>query len=246
MAYTGLVLTDLDHEWLTVNTSPDSQRTLRRWQAEQGCLVGVDDFDGLIARIRGADPDTSNEVTWALLALAVDDLLARRVLLQTIIPGLGGELEWLLRWSKRVDPTMLDLGDIDQLLVVSAMEAIMHAAGKRKAWPVLSMLRRAHRLLVWATRVEAKWQAATLYGDPPKEVAGVEDEYTSADRLTLVLGEAHSQGAVSRDDAALVWLTRVGGWRPAELEDRFAANGDCLRRRRHRAEARLVVWAEAV
>lgn len=246
MAHTRHVLTDLDDEWLTINGSSASARRLRRWQADHPCLCGVSDFDELIAWIRGADTDDSTVVTWALLELAVEDRLARRVLLQTIIPGLGGELEWLLEWSKRVEPTMLQLGDIDQLLAVSAMAAIMHAAGQRKPWPLLSILRRTHRLLVRATTVEARWQAVTVLCDPPKNVTGLEEEYTPADQLTLVLGEAHTQGAVSRDDAALVWLTRVGGWRPAELEDRFAANGDCLRRRRHRAEARLVVWAEAV
>ena len=50
---------------------------------------------------------------------------------------------------------------------------------------------------------------------------------------------------MSAGDAELVWLTRVGGYQPAELADRFGVNGDCLRRRRQRAEARLVAMAEA-
>ena len=73
-----------------------------------------------------------------------------------------------------------------------------------------------------------------------------EADESPAARLASVLDEASQRGAVSRDDAALVWLTRVGGYQPVELEARFDATGDCLRRRRHRAEARLAQWAEAV
>ncbi|MFN0090553.1 MAG: hypothetical protein ACKVWR_09860 [Acidimicrobiales bacterium] len=246
MAHTWHVLTDLDDEWLTVRRSAHARQRLADWQALHGCLAGAGDLDGLIERIRCSDADTSTAVVWALLDLAVDDRLARRVLLQTIVPGLGGELEWLLCWARRVDATLLDLGDVDQLLIASAVEAILHAAGKHKPWPVLSMLRRTHRLLLRATRVEAQWRSKTVLGEPPRNIDCAEVESTPAERLTTVLGEARGQGAVSQDDAALVWLTRVGGYRPAELETRFAATGDCLRRRRHRAEARLAVWAEAV
>ena len=103
--------------------------------------------------------DASNELVWALLELAVDDELAVRAVLQAVVPGLGGELGWLLEWARRTDPGLLDEGDVDQMLVVAAMEAIRHAAGKRKAWP-LSVDPAAHARRVAPRRAdEDRWRA---------------------------------------------------------------------------------------
>ena len=246
MAHTRHVLKDLDLEWDQLAASSRASRQFRGWRHRHACLEPIDDLRDLIETIRNGDVDGSSELVWAMLDLAADDELAVRTLLQVVVPGLGGELEWLLEWARRTDPGLLDGGDVDQLLVVAAMEAIRHAVGQRKPWPVMSILRRAHRVLRRETATEEQWHKMTVLTATVTSTAVVEPEESPADRLAGVLGEASERGAVSRDDAALVWLTRVGGYQPVELETRFDATGDCLRRRRHRAEARLALWAEAV
>ena len=105
---------------------------MRLWGADHGCLVDIGGLGELIEVIRHGDFDVSNELVWSLLELAVHDQLAVRTVLQALIPGLGGELGWLLAWAGRTDHGLLDEGDVDQMLIVAVMEAIRHAAGKRK------------------------------------------------------------------------------------------------------------------
>lgn len=169
-----------------------------------------------------------------------------RTILQALIPGLGGELGWLLEWARRTDPGLLDEGDVDQLLVVAAMEAIRHAAGKRKPWPLSSILRRTHRVLRRDVLAEDRWRTSIVLIDCPRFEDTTGPEPSPAELLAEVLDDARTQGAVSASDVELVWLTRIGGYQPVELESRFGVNGDCLRRRRQRAEARLIAMAEAV
>lgn len=246
MAHARHVLKDLDFEWEQLAASSRASRRFRAWQHRDACFEPIDDLCDLIEAIRNGEEDGSSELVWALLDLAADDELAVRTLLQVVVPGLGGELKWLLEWARRTDPGLLDGGDVDQLLVVAAMEAIHHAVGQRRSWPVMSVLRRAHRVLLRETATEEQWHKMTVLTATTLAASPIEPHESPAARLASVLGEASQRGAVSRDDAALVWLTRVGGYQPAELEARFEATGDCLRRRRHRAEARLAQWAEAV
>lgn len=246
MAHTRHVLKDLDQEWETLAGSAGSDRQLRRWARQHGCFAGIGDLRTVVARIRRGGFDESNDLVWALLELAVDDPLAVRTVLQALIPGLGGELGWLLAWARRTDPAMVDGGDVDQLLIVAAMEAIRHAAGKRKPWPLSSILRRTHRVLRRDVVAEDRWRLSMVLSAEPRVDDTADVEPTPAELLTTVLDEARNAGAVSASDAELVWLTRVGGFQPVELAERFGVNGDCLRRRRQRAEARLIDLAEAV
>lgn len=240
-----LVLTALDDEWQQIARCHRSTACLRTWETDHACFEGLGNLGQLVAAVRTADAERSTEMVWALLELAVDDQLATRTLLQIVVPGLGGELRWLVEWARRTDHRLLEGGDVDQLLIAAAMEAIRHASGRRKPWPVMSILRRAHRVLLRETGMEEDWRRVNALADPDHE-RSIRCEPSTDESLGGLLGEASRTGAVSRDDAALVWLTRVAGFQPAELEGRFAASSECLRRRRHRAEARLVRWAEAV
>lgn len=245
MAHTGHVLLDLDLEWEGLASSPLSARRLDEWRRRHRCFAPTCRLADLIPMVRDGEPRASTEMTWALLDLATDDPLAARTVLQVIVPGLGGELGWLRRWARRTDLNLIDGGDADQLLVLAAMEAIRHAVGQRRPWPILSLLRRVHRVLLRETGAEESWQRTTVLSAVPSEPAAQASPDSPAVELASVLRDASERGAVSKNDAALVWLTRVGGYQPAELASLYEANGECLRRRRHRAEARLAQWAEA-
>ena len=123
---------------------------------------------------------------------------------------------------------------------------IRHAAGKRKPWPLSSILRRTHRVLRRDVLAEDRWRTSIVLTDCPRLEDTTGPEPTAAELLAEVLDDARTHGAMSASDVELVWLTRIGGYQPVELEGRFGVNGDCLRRRRQRAEARLIAMAEAV
>ncbi|MFN0029705.1 MAG: hypothetical protein ACKV2O_21330 [Acidimicrobiales bacterium] len=245
MAHTRHVLKDLDQEWAALAASPGAARQLRLWRADHGCFADIGSLGELIEVIRHGEFDVSNDLVWSLLELAVHDALAVRTVLQALIPGLGGELGWLLAWAGRTDHGLLDEGDVDQMLVVAVMEAIRHAAGKRRAWPLSSILRRTHRVLRRDVLEEERWRATMMVTDCPEAQDIESPESTAGEVLAEVLTDARRDGTMSSGDVELVWLTRIGGYQPAELADRFGVNGDCLRRRRQRAEARLIAMAEA-
>lgn len=80
------ILEELDREWSELATSPRARRALIRWSNSHAALVGQHDLaDVMRARRKAAD---APGLLLALAALAPDDELAARTLLQVLLPGL--------------------------------------------------------------------------------------------------------------------------------------------------------------
>ena len=80
---------DLAREWETLATGPASAAAMGRWAAADDRLSGFDQLDGLIALVaRPPSARAANDVLAALLRLGRDDALARRCLLEALMPGL--------------------------------------------------------------------------------------------------------------------------------------------------------------
>ncbi|MEZ5278982.1 MAG: hypothetical protein R2770_00790 [Acidimicrobiales bacterium] len=193
-------------------------------------------------RIDDVPREESTEIVWALLELAArGDALASRTVLQVLVPGLAGELRWLKSWARLVRPQMLDDGEIDQLVVAAGIAAIDHAAGTRKPWPVLSMLRRAHRTLKFETQSIEAWQTSTEVLDDSRLLSIGESESVSPSAVLLdALVRARDVGAVSSAEVRLLWLIDVEGYTSAELAPDLGISPRSVAQRRLRAERRLV------
>lgn len=245
MNQTERILDVLDREWERISSGPSTRRHLREWQAQQPSLSGPRTLLELRSRIENDDLDASSEMVWALLQLAPADELVGRFLLQIIVPGLAGEASWLMSWARRVDPHLIASGDVDQMLVLAAMEAIRHAHGTRRSHPICSILRRTHRLLTRETRAIEVWQSKTLL-DETEPVASTADDPTlrPGKMLLDLLAEAADGGHVARKDVDLIWLIDVEGYTSTELAPSMGITPRAVAQRRWRAEGRLSKMVE--
>lgn len=245
MNQTERILDVLDREWAQLSSGPSTRRHLRRWQEQEPALVGPRTVAELHRRIESGEIDESSEMVWALLRLAPGDEFAGRFLLQIIVPGLAGEAGWLMSWARRVDPYLIGSGDVDQMLVLAAMEAIRHAHGHRRSHPICSILRRTHRLLAREARTIEAWHSKTVFedGDPP--TSSSPDPTARPGKMLLdLLTEAANVGRVARRDVDLLWLIDVEGYTSTELAPSLGITPRAVAQRRLRAEGRIARMVE--
>lgn len=227
------VLVALDTEWERMATGPLARRKLIRWADSQPPLIGLRDFAAVLERRR--HPAAANDVLAALAALAPDDELAARVLLQAMIPGLV-RLAQTAGWD---DPSAIDE------LVSLAWERIRTYPTSRNGsvaanvlWDCRKRYRR-HRLI-----------------DAPKSIpldeldiaetaaSGVEDTVVARSVLADLSG-AHRDGLISDSAFALIVRTRLDGELLCDLAVEESVTVHRLAQRRWRAERRLrgLPWA---
>ncbi len=241
MAEHDYVLARLDDDWLEIVASDVHREEFESWRCRFRCLGRVDDLGSLVERVDDGELGESSELVWALLDLVDESDLARRVLLQVIVPGLGGELAWLNSWARRVDPGLLPGGDIDQMLILSALDAIDHAAGHRRPWPICSILRRSHRVLVRQLSASERWHDRVELASLMEEAVPSGDQVEMRPEVALLdlFGRASQAGVLSECDARLLWLMGVDGYSSDELAGSFGIAPRSVATRRLRAERRL-------
>jgi hypothetical protein len=175
-------------------------------------------------------------VLGALLRLA-EDPLAGRAVLQAVLPSLAARA-----WRRRWDGSRLwdDVGELDAEMVVVAMERIAELAGTSPEWPSQAIVEVTYARLRWAAQVARRRRVATVPLDAVHDLA-VPDE--AEDDFGDVLLDAVAAGGLRRDDAALIYATRVLGFTPAEVAERQRRDVRAVRTQRARAERTLVAIA---
>lgn len=238
METANFVLPRLDADWQRVLVEPSSRRSLESWKRDHAILRRFGHFDELVSAVSQWPVDESSEVVWALLSMSGSDDLARRTLLQLIVPGLATEAEWLMSWARRVDRRLILHGDVDQMLLDSAMAAIGHAEGQRRRWPIMSILRRVHRLLRRETlRREAECREQPVEID--HTVAARPSTAGASSTLVGVLKQGRDRGVLTDGDIAVLWLIDVEGYTTRELAPELGISPRAVAQRRLRAETRL-------
>lgn len=247
MADSDLVLAVLDLEWERIVRCRQHRREFESWRSQAPHLAEIECLAELVERIDSAPVEESTEMVWALLELVAESELATRAMLQVIVLGLGGELAWLNRWSHRTDPSLLGGGDIDQMLVVSGLEAIAHAAGHRRAWPICSILRRTHRVLMREVRAPEEWHdRVDLEGADDDAIAGSAQVEVRPETMLLELfRQASDVGVLAPRGARLLWLMGVDGYTSSELAEPLGTTPRAVATRRLRAEQRLTRMVSA-
>ncbi len=234
------LLPRLDAEWKCILKQPASHRALEDWKCTHPTLEPLSRLDELIAAVGHGPLDESSEIVWALLALACDDDLARRTVLQVIVPGLASEAEWLMSWARRVDRRLIVHGDVDSMLLDAAVSATADAVGERRRWPIKSILRRTHRLLRRETRRREAAQCERL-ADVDVVAAVSAGEPGAGSMLVEILTQGRERAVVSDRDVALLWLMGVEGYTTEELAPDLGITPRAVAQRRLRAESRLAV-----
>ncbi|HVT69838.1 MAG TPA: hypothetical protein VHF26_18950 [Trebonia sp.] len=210
---------------------------LRRWAAEDDRLRGFETLSEVIAFVRrNPSARAANGVLAALLRISADDSSARRCALEALMPG-------LVRLAGHYPAAGEDPDDRLQNVLMLAVERIHELAGQDLEWPshavidsVRDRLRRIVRRSALARTVPL--EAALGVAAPPARSA--------AERLTGLLLSGLRQGSIRRDDAAVIYTTRVAGHPAATVAATMGVDPVVLRTRRRRAEQRLAGASRSV
>ncbi len=220
------ILEELDREWSELATSPRARRALIRWSNSHAALVGQHDLaDVMRARRKAAD---APGLLLALAALAPNDELAARTLLQALLPG----LVCMSSATASDDPAAMEE------MVSLAWERIRTYPTTRHGSVAANVLLdvrkryRKHRL------IEAPTGSLQIDGEPADDGCSPEDEVLGR-LLVEALADAQRDGVVSPGAMGVILRTRIGGERLAELAAEQNVEPQVLCQRRWRAERRL-------
>jgi len=231
-----------DGEWDRIAGGRRGTTALARWAPSSPTLSTHRTLDEVIDAMRHLDREASNEYWAELLALARHgDQLARRVMLQAVVPALEAEIT---RWCRVFTDHWLGptRDEIEQLVYAAAVQALKQLeARQRVSWPVLDLLRATRRMVAVSVRADERWAQSTVSIDHPESVdlPAAPVDSNPADGLRHVLHQLVDAGRVSAENASLVWQTRSGFKTFEDLAQEYGTSPDTLRRRRHRAEQAL-------
>ncbi len=231
-----------DEEWDQIVRGRRGSAILSRWADNSPRLADHRNLSDVVTAMRHLDREASNVYWSELLVLArTGDQLARRVMLQAVVPALEAETT---RWhrvfgNQLVSPTR---DEIEQLVYAGAIQAIYRLESRTQVtWPVLDVLRATRSFVTRSMRSDERWAQLTVSIDQTEsaEIPAAPTDANPSDGLREVLQELVGAGRVSAANASLVWRTRSGGRTFEDLADEYGATPGTLRRRRHRAEQAL-------
>jgi hypothetical protein len=228
------VIDALEAEWPIVATSTHATTRLKEWALLEPDLVGFNSLMAAVRVVHDADQQQSAPVARALVRLAGHDDLARRAVLQMMVPVMCRRVQWLRSWGRSVG-VEADLDEASQTVVAATVEVISRVGGRTVAWPITHLRSKLRKSLFQLADRDARQRLGICeldFDHPAPAPSGLPE-------LEDVLIFATRTGVVSQQDAALVWMTRVGGWDTAELTDQFGGTPKTLLKRRERAEHAL-------
>jgi DNA-directed RNA polymerase specialized sigma24 family protein len=238
----------LDREWLQLAPT-EIARVLPRWHKHQPQLRRFCSARDLLAFLHTASGAQTDAPLLALLALARDDKLAGRTLLQVLLPALKAQAERIACASCQRD-------EVWEVLLYFAWETICTYPLERRRVGVATKL--VLDVLHHATR-ELHRQPVASYGSPqldrrpllPSERTRAHDMPPPDERADApitqpaplptdaVLVAAVAAGVLHNWDVELILRTRVDGIRLRLLAQALGLSYHALRQRRQRAEKRL-------
>ena len=236
-------------EWAVISTGVVARKTLRRWATAEPLLVAFDTPDAVLQAILTTDLEESVAITQAVLRLARSDRLASRLLIQVMVPTLATECYRTLR-TLRAEQVPVSSAEVVSLVVGAAAEVIgSYARRDSVPFPIRTIRRRMITLIVGrrAKMIErAQIEAVELVDGQGAAGRCDEEELSPAELLADTLTTAVDLGIVSGADARLVWLARRFDVPARVLAGNDSREHERLRRRRSRAQLRLVENRDAL
>lgn len=229
MTHRTNVIDVLDAEWDELVRSPRLAEALGAW-AEDEPALRFESPAALVEQTERRDrPADADAVLAALARRAGTDDLAARVLLQLVLPG----CKRLLRLYGRRDPE-----EWAALIVSTMWDRIRHYPVDRRPERVAAnlLLDVRHRTI---RAVRRHRPTAPLYGLAEHDLPAVDPGPGAAAEAVSAVGAAVRRGRIDLDDARLVVLTRLGEVTVTEVAEHAHTSEQTVRKRRHRAEARL-------
>jgi DNA-directed RNA polymerase specialized sigma24 family protein len=236
------LFTLLDGEWAHWRRGPGPGSALRRWAETEPCLRRIPHLDALLAMFERCGSSTHvarDEALLAMVRLSPGDPDACRTLLHLLRAGLVNLTSRAARWWGWEE----------------AASAVAAAALDRvNRYPMRRTDRVAANLLgdvwhsVWTLRQGELRHAAgrvDLVDVSDLHDVAADDEPGVGQELLALVGEAVSQGRISRRDARLVALHRVFGFTNVEVAGLEGCRPCTVRKRRVAAETAIAELAVA-
>jgi hypothetical protein len=223
-----------------VGATRASRRQVAGWGAVDPVLAVFGSAGEAARACRAGPPSRQDELIVALLRAVGEDKLAQL----TVVAGLSRRLGAVVAGWARSGVLGAELAAMEADLVAECWAAVAEAARLQAARA--GCRARPGLWLVDAAREAVRVPRRRLRRAVGRQVPLVEACHVvapagrpAADRLGFVVVDCVRRGALSPDDAGCVLLTRVAGWRIAELAARWGCTAAGLRARRMRAERRL-------
>jgi hypothetical protein len=226
------IIDALEAEWPVVASSGLARSQLEAWQRAEPDLSECSTLAVLVSEILRREGAESVRLMRPLVRVAASDPLARRAVLQVMVPVMCARIRAVRAGCSR-SGAEIDLDEASQLVVTAMVSVIDRVAGRDLTWPIIYLRSKLGRKVNAAVSRLIREQLALVEVELAPPAPAPSD---SLSELRDLLVRAARRGVVSQSDAQLVWLTRVGGWKTHELTDRFGATRDTLLRRRSRAE----------
>ncbi len=228
-------------EWSVISSGRWAKTRHRHWiEAEPilGDLGSVTDVADAISIPIGHSREFSLAVTQAVFRLAVEDPLATRLILHVMVPMLAKECFKSLQIIES-QGVRLDDSEIITIVLGSASDAIASLVGSEQPFP-LRILRQRTIKRISRRRQRLISNLLELTTETPIERSSPIPEKPPAVLLARTLQLAVGKGIVSPDDARLVWASTHRGETSMTLAGGDKREAERLRRRRSRAQRRLV------
>jgi hypothetical protein len=223
------VLTGIERRFEASYGSGELQRSFCSW-ADDEAISAFPDLDSLISHCRDGrtdDLDLRDRVVAFLCLQATHDDRAALLLLWLHLPGL-----WEVVDGVRPGPAA-DPEELDAELLFGFWQAAQGAT--RPNWISSRLMTRAY----WR-RWEARRQANAHYSQCTPE--DLNPQAITFGEASDAIWEAHRADVITEIEAWLVEVTRLVGASDREAAHELGISRNAARKRRLRAEARLVAW----
>ena len=221
-------------EWARLARSSDLNKRLRDWEVSSGGVVAAADANELVSIVRGrrADCDGRAASRW-LLEHARKDQLAGRVLVQAMEPSV------VRQWCGRLRANLAYMSEPDwSACCLSAVWlAIAQHGGADRPWPMWSLRQTFMRELLSMEQIASSSGFAMMVD--PEALVCDDDPVEPAIELSRLLRDAVADRFITRDEASLVWRSRIAGFSIASVAAEEGVSPVAIRKRRERAERRL-------
>jgi hypothetical protein len=224
----------LEAEWKVIAGSRWLRDRLHAWAVEDDRLT-FDDGEQLVTVAQRRDASSWGErdqVLTALLERANGDVVARRVALQVVLPGLKNLIDGVRAW---------DVEERAALVVATAVDVLAWCASKPAGTPPSFRVYVNTRRRVLRSAARHRAEPVVLVDDysPFEHGNDTPNDVGEQGQIDGLVAWVERHGRVRTDAARLVVMTRAGGVSVDELAAAQGVDPQTLRQRRLRTERRV-------
>jgi len=229
----------LEIEWQAEAQGLAARAALRRWQLVEPSLADLTSPAAVVRRCQQRDFGHSQAILIAVLRQGADDPWAARTVLQAVLPGLAAISRRAAVFVGGGWPVWQTLDDLDQHVVVVAIERIAALATSPPPWPARAIVDGTwQRVRAYTRRVRRQAHRQSNL-DTATEL-GVAGGRTAEEDIAIMLADAVARGRLDTPDADLIRRSRLGGERVEDIAQSTGVAARSLWRRRATAERRFV------